>query len=78
MRMDFCRICNNSFEDNDGRDKIQVKQERGAHSIKECARLQGLDWANSVKKGDWFHTDCRKVFVNRPKITSPVNNFRNQ
>ena len=61
-----CKICSLSLEGNG--EVIELKQQRAADSVNECAALKGNDWAGTIKKNDKFHKVCRKEFVKRDRI----------
>ena len=63
----ICKVCGNSVDKND-ENAVEIKQKRGAETIRNCAAIRGLSWSNDVKVGDIFHAECRKNFTKRDRI----------
>ena len=53
-----CKVCGGSVDKND-ENAVEIRQKRGAETIRNCAAIRGLSWSNDVKVGDIFHAECR-------------------
>ena len=67
-----CKVCGGSVDKND-ENAVEIRQKRGAETIRNCAAIRGLSWSNDVKVADIFHECRKKNFTKRDRIEYESN-----